>query len=200
MASHTDVLGTAQAEFAKHPTESWGTNYGPDVARYQRVTMAFRVAWCVSFFQYCLWKNGLGPVADRTAGVWYLWGYARTHGWATQHPQPGFGCILPGLNRSGHMGIVESVEGSLVHTIEGNSGNTVQKHTRSITEFIGFVDYPAKDAVPPKKKPPLFQVVVGDGPKAHVVAIGPWGQLNARVPKLILHGYTHVQVKRKWRV
>lgn len=196
--TYKDVVAVANREYKLHPTESWGTNWGPRIALYQKVTRAYRAAWCASFVQYCLQDAGVGPIADRTAGVWYLWDYARKHGWATVTPRPGCIAILPGLNRSGHTGLVESVDGRTVRTIEGNSGDTVTKHQRDRSEFVGFVAYPVT-RTRPARKPPLFQLVVGEGSKAHVVAIGPWGTIRARVPQLI-GKYKVVRAKRKWRV
>jgi hypothetical protein len=184
VATYADVLKVAEHEFG--------------IQEYQKVTRAFRAAWCVSFEQFCLKQVGLGPIANSTAGVWYLWGYAKEHGWNRTHPKAGYIAILPGLNRSGHTGFVTGVTGRRIRTIEGNSGNTVMKHDRDISEFVGFVAYPAKNPKPPKP-PPLFQLVVGEGKAAHVVAIGPWGTLRLRVPQLV-GKYKFVRVKRKWRL
>jgi hypothetical protein len=169
VATYADVLKVAEHEFGLHPTESWGANWGPRIQEYQKVTRAFRAAWCVSFEQFCLKQVGLGPIANSTAG-----------------------------RSEEHTGFVTGVTGRRIRTIEGNSGNTVMKHDRDISEFVGFVAYPAKNPKPPKP-PPLFQLVVGEGKAAHVVAIGPWGTLRLRVPQLV-GKYKFVRVKRKWRL
>lgn len=197
MGTRAEVLRVAERELNLHPTESWGANWGPRIKVYQSVTRAYRAAWCVSFLQFCLLEAGCGPIADRTAGVWYLWDYARRRGWATNSARLGYLAILPGLNRAGHIGIVERANSRTVYTIEGNSHNTVMRRERARSEFVGFVAYPARTE--PVKPPPLFQLIVGEGSKAHVIAIGPWGTIRARVPQLIGR-YKAVRVKRKWRL
>ncbi|HET9721977.1 MAG TPA: CHAP domain-containing protein, partial [Candidatus Saccharimonadales bacterium] len=48
---------------------------------------------------------------------------------ATSPPQPGDVMVFTGADDAGHVGIVETVTGTTVQTIEGNSGDKVQRNT-----------------------------------------------------------------------
>jgi len=115
-----------------------GSNRGPfvspgppnGVANYQAVTGAFGAPWCASFVQWVLLKARVGSprawngsIANNSAGVFYIAGWARLHGWARSIPKPAF--LAAFLDRLGHIGIVESVSTSGFTSIEGNASNQV---------------------------------------------------------------------------
>lgn len=103
--------------------ESWGTNWGPQIMAYQRVTGAYRAAWCVSFQQWSFLHGGYGTFANRTAGVFYAVDYARNRNWLNAKPK--LGAIVAFMDGQGHMGFVTKVTASGISSVEGNSANRV---------------------------------------------------------------------------
>ena len=99
-----------------------------------------RVEWCACFVSWC--ANECGYIEDgsvlkfafcptgvqwfKDAGRWQDRGYA---------PQPGDIVFFDwgGDGVSDHVGIVESCDGTTVHTIEGNSGDACQRNNYSIS-------------------------------------------------------------------
>lgn len=70
---------------------------------------------------------GSGSAACRTSA-----GFFRDHGAFSQYPEPGdviFFYVSGGIN---HQGIVESVSGGVVYTIEGNSSDSVARRAYSV--------------------------------------------------------------------
>jgi hypothetical protein len=94
--------------------------------------------WCADFASYCLEKGGhpagqvgVGFASTKSMADWY-----RSQGKFSHTPQVGGPVFLHEAGRKdnavgiNHVGIVESVEANgTVHTIEGNSGNMVTRHT-----------------------------------------------------------------------
>ena len=144
-------------------------NRGPRVDEYQiRTGLPLRpgadgFAWCACFLYWCFDEaaRALGrrnPVI-RTAGCQDHWNRARAGGIATitgtratARPdlvQPGMIFIMAFGGGAGHTGIVESVHGGFITTIEGNSNNQgsrdgfgVFRLTRKINTINrGFIDY-----------------------------------------------------------
>jgi hypothetical protein len=184
--------------------ETWGVNWGPEVKYFQSSTGAYRAAWCVSYLQKGLQECGVGRIADRTAGVFYLAGWARKHGLVSMTPKRGyFACYMW---NAGHIGIVETVhhDGSFT-AIEGNASNSVRRKWRDGRNTL-FVQIPGVDyrtgppAPKPKPKPkwvPRFQIVSGEGKKAKVlVGWGKWSSVSARIPRLVAAGRAY-QIRRK---
>lgn len=115
-------------------TESpWGSNRGARVGVYQSVTGAYGAAWCVSFYQWELVQAHQGPIADRTAGVFYLYHWAQARGWVHSTPRPGAGVAF--LANPGHMGLVERVTTNGYYTLEGNHNNGVYRVFRRFGEL-----------------------------------------------------------------
>lgn len=105
-----------------------------------------RVEWCATFVSYVADQAGLiadGKVpkhASCAQGVaWFSERgkyQARVNGYT---PQPGdiiYFDWAGGGTGGNHVGIVESVEGNTVHTIEGNSGDAVRRRTYSLTDSV----------------------------------------------------------------
>jgi hypothetical protein len=88
-------------------TREVGRNGGRTVNYFQSATGAYNAPWCVSFLQAGLRDMGVGRVADRTAGVFYLASWARRNGLTRSTPKRGYlVCFMTG---AGHIGIVETV-------------------------------------------------------------------------------------------
>jgi hypothetical protein len=145
-----------------------GSNRGPRVDEYLRVVgldaAAGSFPWCAAFVYWCFDQaaRGLGrsnPVV-RTAGVLNHWRRAAQHGVprlaaadATANP----GRVRPGMifvqdfgGGAGHTGLVESVQGGRLVTLEGNTNDdgsregigVFRRTGRKIVSINkGFIDY-----------------------------------------------------------
>jgi CHAP domain len=140
------------------------SNRGPRVEEYQtRAGSPKGLAWCASFVYWCFDEaaKALGrpdPVV-RTAGVLKHWQQSGEAGakrilkaQAIENPallKPGMIFVMSHGAGLGHTGIIESVNGGLLSTIEGNTdasktreGGGVYRLTRKVTEInVGFIDY-----------------------------------------------------------
>ncbi len=143
-----------------------GSNSGPMVNEYlHAVGLAPGYAWCQAFVYWSYATaakklNLVNPVT-KTGSVHDCWNHSSTNSTVTkilkadveQHPdrvQPGDQFVLLFSGNAGHTGIVEKVEGTILHTIEGNSNNDgsregyeVVRHQRNITDkaLAGFMRY-----------------------------------------------------------
>lgn len=90
----------------------------------QSSTGAYGAPWCVSTVQY-IWRQVLGSTwANRTAGVYYLIAYARSHGAVIPHPLPG--CAVGYEIGAGHAGTVVEVHADgTFDAVEGNHSDRV---------------------------------------------------------------------------
>ena len=140
-----------------------GSNRGPMVDKYLRsVGLNPGYAWCQAFVYWCYATaaaaTGTKCPVIRTAGVRDCWNktplsqrLSRKEAVTdTTTIKPGYQFIMLFAGGNGHTGIVERVEGTYIHTIEGNSNNTgsregtaVVRHIRSITDpaLQGFIMY-----------------------------------------------------------
>lgn len=152
-------------EVAEVREDPLGSNRGPRVDEYQRRTGLSRPGhpWCACFLYWCFDEaaKGLGrnnPVI-RTAGCQDHWNRAGSAGIArvaaaraTADPalvQPGMIFIMAFDGANGHTGIVESVAGGFISTIEGNGNGSggregigvfrLQRKIKSVNK--GFIDY-----------------------------------------------------------
>lgn len=92
--------------------------------------------WCMAFVQWCFNNAGL-PLEHKSAGCADMWDWYNDHEpdmCHTSNPEPGDIMIM-----SGHTGIVESVEGTTIHTIEGNTSDTVARRNQPASKAIGYI-------------------------------------------------------------
>ena len=145
-----------------------GSNSGPMVNEYlHAVGLPPGYAWCQAFVYWCYGtaagKLKLSNPAVKTGSVHDCWSHsASAVGIAkllkadvVQRPElvkPGDQFILLFGGNAGHTGIVERVESTTFHTIEGNSNNNgsregyeVVRHQRSFSDkdLAGFIRYTA---------------------------------------------------------
>lgn len=141
------------------------SNKGPEVSEYLvRAGVWPGLAWCVAYVYWCFDEAakqlGRPNPMVRTAGVLNHWtrcvaekGAKRiSKSEATANPAlvlPGMVFVMDHGGGLGHSGLVERVEGGLIHTLEGNTdasktreGGGVYRLTRKIIDINkGFVDY-----------------------------------------------------------
>lgn len=134
---HTADVAESQVGIA----ERTGNNDGIPAERYMR---GDKLAWCAGFL---LWCNEVGdddtwaPDAAtyyrlRSVQAWIEWAKEkiRYHPRGLIQPRRGdvifFGNTASDVGVVGsHVGIVTAIEGGLVHTVEGNSGNKVSRRS-----------------------------------------------------------------------
>jgi hypothetical protein len=112
------------------------SNDGPRIRYYQEVTGAYGCPgahyecpsgqWCASFVQRDFVDSGVGPIANRSAFVFYIVDWAHAHGWL--RASPAVGAEVAFMRNFGHTGIVVGVSRTTFTTVEGNSGNAVRMH------------------------------------------------------------------------
>lgn len=168
----SEALKMAQAEQAAGVQEVRPPmNRGPRVDEYQiRTGLALKAgsdgfAWCACFLYWCFdeaaKKLDIKNPVIKTAGCQDHWNRARAAGTtqitaarAVQDPglvKPGMLFIMAFGGGAGHTGIVESVQGGFINTVEGNSNNAgsrdgfgVFRLTRKINTINrGFIEYSA---------------------------------------------------------
>ncbi|HEX2768642.1 MAG TPA: CHAP domain-containing protein [Geobacteraceae bacterium] len=159
------VLSVAAQEEAKHVREvPINSNRGPVVEQYQhRAGASPGNAWCCAFVYWCFDEtaNIMGRTNPmvKTAGCLDHWNKAPSRGArrilssaAKANPalvKPGMVFIIDHGRGLGHTGLVESVAGGLLTSVEGNTdasktreGGGVYRLTRKVGEINkGFIDY-----------------------------------------------------------
>mgnify|MGYP003153781975 FL=1 len=128
-------LGLAALEVAIEEIglgEEGGNNSGPHVAKYKLQEddgPDDDGAWCAAFISWCIEEAcrrlGVEMPFKRSQGAKRLFKNAGNAGSFTSTPRPGdLICWDRGTPGSwqGHIGIVEKIDGSIVHTVEGNVG------------------------------------------------------------------------------
>jgi len=112
-------------EASKHigTVEVGGDNKGATVEAFQKAVdgVAAAESWCMAFVQYCLKAVG-GSILFKSEHCLTVWEKSPI-ACRTMNPKPGAIVIwrMKGTN-SGHTGIVKSVVGTLMLTVEGNTG------------------------------------------------------------------------------
>lgn len=123
-----------------------GSNKGPEVDKYLAcVGIHFPAAWCAAFVVYSHLQVGVTDI-PQTGGVLDLWNKSPNN--RVSQPQPGDVVIFDYGGGKGHTGIVESVDGDKLTTIEGNTnddgsreGYEVARRQRSASKAKGFLRF-----------------------------------------------------------
>lgn len=131
-----------------------GSNWGEPVKSYlASVGIGFPASWCMAFMYWCFKQAakelGITTPLLKTGGVLNAWNKAPAAIKVTD-PKPGDIFIQDHGHGLGHTGIVERVEGDVVHTIEGNTntdgsrnGYAVERKIRNRNDkkIIGYLRY-----------------------------------------------------------
>ncbi|MCX8966794.1 CHAP domain-containing protein [Erwinia psidii] len=109
------------------------------------VGIDFPAAWCAAFVVWCHLEAGITDI-PRTGGVLDMWN--RSKEYRVTSPQPGDVMIMDFGKGAGHTGIVLSVDGDVIKTIEGNTNETggregyaVFRKARSASRCKGFLRF-----------------------------------------------------------
>jgi hypothetical protein len=111
-------------------------------------------AWCACFWLTC-WAEAGHTIPYRSPGAHALGDWARKAGWAKPINQliPGDGCDWN--EGSGHLSMFERFDAAtgLVHTIDGNWGDKVQRATHTVGGLRTGIHVPETGVQPPAPKP-----------------------------------------------
>lgn len=138
ISSHADIIKIAQSEIGKG--EIGCNNCGSVVKKY---THGLESSWCAGFVSYVLHKAGHDDLGYILSARQY-W----NKGKRVNNPRAGdVICFWRGSRNGwmGHVGIVESVNGDVITTIEGNTGEypSVVKRVKyvkgNIKNLLGYV-------------------------------------------------------------
>lgn len=143
MATVSELLDIARADlgYKESPSGSNKTKYGEWYGLNGQ-------PWCMMAVQYWFSKAGV-KLPTRTASCGALMRAAQSAGqWVTGDYRPGDVVIydFPGGAKTDHCGIVESVDGTYISAIEGNTSSTsdadggaVERRARKFSQIVGAV-------------------------------------------------------------
>lgn len=138
----TPVFSSEIVEIAKSQIgrgETMSDNHGKDVRRYTR---GQDVAWCAGFVSWVLTEAGRLRDSQYFLSAREYWNMTDKR---VKEPRPGdVICFTRGSGWTGHVGIIEKIEGNKIITIEGNVGKFPAKVKRvtyngHIKNLLGFV-------------------------------------------------------------
>lgn len=126
-----------------------GSNWGRDVKMYlASVGISFPASWCMAFVYWCFQQSGKTELF-KSGGVLNTWNRTDVAYRVKGEPKPGDIFIMDYGKGLGHTGIVEKVDGDLIHTIEGNTNDTgaregyeVCRRTRKKSKIKGYLRIP----------------------------------------------------------
>ncbi len=149
--------------------------------------------WCAAFVSWCF--KTAQNICPKTASCLNMLEWFERNGQVVKNPKPGdivFFKYATNDRRTNHVGIVESVEGYTINTIEGNTssvsadnGGKVLRRKRK-TNIVAF----ARPKYATEVKTDLDTV-------AKEVIAGKWGSGNDRRQRLERAGYNYREVQDK---
>ena len=148
MATAAQLLNIARAELGTKESPAGSNRVKYNTAYYGREVSGPSYPWCVVFAWWCCDQAGV-ELPIRTASCSALKAAAQSAGmWVTGNYRPG-DIVIYDWGKDGkpdHCGIIETVGGSSVVAIEGNTaigndsnGGEVMRRTRTLTQMIGAV-------------------------------------------------------------
>ena len=140
-------------QIANNEYETCGNVKGGDKYRKWYTGTADGAPWCATFVSYIAYKanildTAIVKFADCDAGIkWFReknqFNYTEYYEAGNSYiPQRGdliFFSSNKNKNDSTHVGIIEECDGSIIKTIEGNSGNAIKKRSYSISNETGTI-------------------------------------------------------------
>lgn len=133
--SDSDIVAIAQKQLG-HKEDPKGSNRGPEIEPYLGSAASYGEPWCADFLSW-VYREAGQPFTGGVDGGWRLPGVLGVHGWLEKNgiwhyrgdadtPQPG---DVVTFRDDDHTGLVERVDGTTLHTIEGNSSDMVTRRT-----------------------------------------------------------------------
>lgn len=148
MATVSELLEIARRQIGTRESPPNSNNVRYNTWYYGREVSGAAYPWCMVFVQWVFNQAGV-KLPIRTASCGALMRAAQSAGcWVTKGYQPGDVVIydFPGGAKTDHCGIVESVDGTYISAIEGNTSSTsdadggaVERRARKFSQIVGAV-------------------------------------------------------------
>ena len=148
METANELLGIAREQIGVKESPPGSNKVKYNTWYYGREVSGAAYPWCVVFVQWVFDQAGV-ELPARTASCGALMRAAKAAGcWVTKGYQPGDVVIydFPGGAATDHCGIVESVDGTSISAIEGNTssasdadGGAVERRARKFAQIVGAV-------------------------------------------------------------
>ena len=148
MATVSELLEIARRQIGVKESPPNSNNVRYNTWYYGREVSGAAYPWCMVFVQWVFDQAGV-KLPVRTASCGALMRSAQSAGcWVTKGYQPGDVVIydFPGGAATDHCGIVESVDGTYISAIEGNTssasdadGGAVERRARKFAQIVGAV-------------------------------------------------------------
>ena len=160
MATVSELLDIARRQIGTRESPPNSNNVRYNTWYYGREVSGAAYPWCMVFVQWVFDQAGV-KLPVRTASCGALMRSAQSAGcWVTGNYQPGDVVIydFPGGAKTDHCGIVESVDGTYISAIEGNTSSTsdadggaVERRARKFSQIgirsDGSAAYSSRDGV-----------------------------------------------------
>lgn len=148
METANELLGIAREQIGVKESPPGSNKVKYNTWYYGREVSGAAYPWCMVFVQWVFDQAGV-ELPARTASCGALMRAAKAAGyWVTKGYQPGDVVIydFPGGAATDHCGIVESVDGTSISAIEGNTssasdadGGAVERRARKFSQIVGAV-------------------------------------------------------------
>ena len=148
METANELLGIAREQIGVKESPPGSNKVKYNTWYYGREVSGAAYPWCMVFVQWVFEQAGV-KLPVRTASCGALMRAAKAAGcWVTGNYQPGDVVIydFPGGAATDHCGIVESVDGTSISAIEGNTssasdadGGAVERRARKFSQIVGAV-------------------------------------------------------------
>ena len=148
MATVSELLDIARRQIGVKESPPKSNNVRYNTWYYGREVSGAAYPWCMVFVQWVFDQAGV-KLPVRTASCGALMRAAQSAGcWVTGDYRPGDVVIydFPGGAKTDHCGIVESVDGTYISAIEGNTSSTsdadggaVERRARKFSQIVGAV-------------------------------------------------------------
>ena len=148
MATVSELLDIARKQIGVKESPPSSNNVRYNTWYYGREVSGAAYPWCMVFVQWVFDQAGV-KLPVRTASCGALMRSAQSAGcWVTGDYRPGDVVIydFPGGAKTDHCGIVESVDGTYISAIEGNTSSTsdadggaVERRARKFSQIVGAV-------------------------------------------------------------
>jgi len=150
--------------------------------------------WCNAFVNFVM-DEAKVYWPYKSAGAYDSLRWYSNAGWRTNEPKAGDVAVFN--IGSGHIAIVEKMEhtnhGTVVHTIDGNHGDSVSRAVRSLSTVAGFIHPPSLSSNPsphPKVKVPWWVVATSESGTKKFLFAGPPNKALAYVRTHLKPGRT----------
>ena len=148
MATVSELLDIARRQIGVKESPPKSNNVRYNTWYYGREVSGGSYPWCMVFVQWVFAQLGVA-LPQRTVSCGALMRAAQMSGqWVTEDYRPGDVVIydFPGGAKTDHCGIVESVDGTYISAIEGNTssasdadGGAVERRARKFSQIVGAV-------------------------------------------------------------